>query len=98
MWNLQINADYKIISDESQYIVQKSYQSKDKDTGETSVMWKNKGYSSDLSGAVTTLFKLGVRCADVRTIADAQIAAQEWLQTITNAFVPYGLDVSRKVK
>lgn len=95
MWNLQINSDYKIISDESQYIVQKSYQSKNKETGETSVMWKNKGYSSDLSGAVTTLFKLGVRCADVKTIADAQIAAQEWLQTITNALAPHGVQVSK---
>ena len=95
MWNLIINDRYKIVSNEKQYIIQESYNSKVKGTDETVVKWKNATSHCKLSDAVSALYERGVRCADVKTVADAMNASQEWLHTLTKVFSPEGVQVVR---
>jgi hypothetical protein len=85
---IQINARYRITSDETQWTVEQSYQAKTKDSEERITAWKNVGYYSSLSGAVNALYQRGIRSSQATTLSDAIKDAQGLLQTITKALEP----------
>jgi hypothetical protein len=82
-WNWIIDDKYRITSNDKQYFIQKSFQSKDETIG-----WKNDGSYKDLSGVFSGLVEKGVRSEDVRNVADAQIALQKWAEKVADALRP----------
>ena len=95
MWNLTINDRFKIVSNKKQYVIKEAYNSENKATGEITIEWKSITSHTKLSDAVSALYERGVRCADVKTVADAMNASQEWLHTLTKVFSPEGVQVVR---
>ena len=90
---IPINARYRIVSDEYQWIIQRIRTRKGKED------WQARLYYPDLKAAVEGLGELMVRQSDVATLADALAEVENVATTLSQALTPTieGLEHLKKV-
>ena len=90
---IPINTQYRIVSDEYQWIIQRIRTRKGKED------WQARLYYPDLKAAVEGLGELMVRQSDVATFADALVEVENVATTLSQAVTPAieGLEHLKKV-
>ena len=90
---IPINARYRIVSDEYQWIIQRKRTRKGKED------WQARLYYPTLKAALEGLGDLMVRQSDVATLADALVEVENVTTTLSQALTPTieGLEHPKKV-
>ena len=97
---ININKKYRIITDDLQYIIQRSKGMQKKDTkrrkaGE--VIWQNEWYYPTLNGVITAILALDLRGVDNETLTEALDRQKVLVAELSRALAPQYEVVEREV-
>lgn len=96
MTTIPVNSTYRIAADSHSWMIQKSGNRKNKDTGEMETVWTAIRWYNTLNKAAHGLMELAVRTSDAQGVHEVMEVYKDVLLQLTAALTPeYTIDIKR---